>query len=170
MAGALSDGFAPDVLESARWLAENDHDPQRGATVLGVVLLQTKDHAGAREVLERAISRHGENAYLLSNLARVYAALGDQERAEALIWRALELDPNEATSLNWLIANLSAKGRAAGGAGGLRAGRRPFREAGGRSCGWRAMRWRVATWRRRRSSTKRRWVASSRRRPICSCS
>ena len=68
-----------------------------------------KDHAGAREVLERAISRHGENAYLLANLARVYAALGDEERADALIWRALELDPNEATSLNWLIANLSGK-------------------------------------------------------------
>ena len=61
-------------------------------------------------MLERAISRHGENAYLLANLARVYAALGDQERADALIWRALELDPNEATSLNWLIANLSTKG------------------------------------------------------------
>ncbi len=105
---ALSDGFAPDVLEAARWLADNDQDPQRGATVLGVVLLQTRDYDGAREVLERAISRHGENAYLLANLARVYAALGDQERADALIWRALELDPNEATSLNWLIANLSA--------------------------------------------------------------
>ena len=48
-------------------------------------------------MLERAIARHGDNAYLLANLARVYAALGDEERADALIWRALELDPNEAS-------------------------------------------------------------------------
>lgn len=108
--GALNDEFAADVLESARWLADNDHDPQRGATVLGVVLLQLKDYAAAREVLERAISRHGESAYLLANLARVYAALGDDARADALIWQALELDPNEPTSLNWLIANVTAKG------------------------------------------------------------
>jgi tetratricopeptide (TPR) repeat protein len=108
--GALNDDFAADVLESARWLADNDHDPRRGATVLGVVLLQIRDYAGAREVLERAITRHGENAYLLANLARAFASLGDQQRADELIWRALELDPNEPTSLNWLIASLAARG------------------------------------------------------------
>ena len=43
---ALNDDFATDVLESARWLADTDRDPQRGATVLGVVLLQIKDHDG----------------------------------------------------------------------------------------------------------------------------
>jgi tetratricopeptide (TPR) repeat protein len=107
---ALNDDFATDVLESARWLADTDRDPQRGATVLGVVLLQIKDHDAARDVLERAIARHGENSYLLANLARAFAGLGDEQRAEALIWRALELDPNEATTLNWLIARLLAKG------------------------------------------------------------
>jgi tetratricopeptide (TPR) repeat protein len=106
---ALNDDFAADVLESARWLAANDRDPQRGATVLGVVLLQLKDHAGARDVLERAIRDHGANAYLLANLARAMAALGDDGLAETLIWRALELDPNDASSLNWLIANVSTK-------------------------------------------------------------
>jgi len=107
---ALNDDFATDVLESARWLADTDRDPQRGATVLGVVLLQIRDHNAARDVLERAIARHGENSYLLANLARAFAGLGDEQRAEALIWRALELDPNEATTLNWLIARLLAKG------------------------------------------------------------
>jgi tetratricopeptide (TPR) repeat protein len=107
---ALNDDFAPDVLEAARHLATTHPDPQRGATVLGVVLLQLKDNAGAREVLEQAIARHGGNSYLLSNLARALAALGEDQRAEALIWQALELDPNESTSLNWLISGVAAKG------------------------------------------------------------
>ena len=97
---ALNDDFAADVLESARWLADTDRDPQRAATVLGVALLQVKDNAAARDVLERAIARHGDTAYLLANLARAWAGLGDDPRADALIWRALELDPNESTTLN----------------------------------------------------------------------
>lgn len=109
---ALNDDFAADVLESARWLAAHDGDPRRGATVLGVALLQLKDHAGARAVLERAIADHGPNAYLLSNLARALAALGEHERAGEMGWRALELDPNDAASLNWLIANVGSKGDA----------------------------------------------------------
>lgn len=110
--GALNDEFAADVLDAARHLAEVDPQPQRGATVLGVVLLQLQDFSAAREVLERAIARHGESPYLLANLARAFAALGDEERAQSLIWRALELDPNEPTSLNWLIAGLQQRGGA----------------------------------------------------------
>ena len=110
---ALNDDFASDVLDSARQLAETDPQPQRGAMVLGIVLLQLKDHVGAREVLERAIAKHGENAYLLANLARAFAAAGDDDRALALIWRALELEPNEETALNWMIGMLTSRGQEA---------------------------------------------------------
>ncbi|MEO8062981.1 MAG: tetratricopeptide repeat protein [Pseudomonadota bacterium] len=108
--GALNDDFATDVLEAARHLHDHDSNPQRGAALLGIVLLQLKDVPAAREVLERAIARYGENTYLLANLARAFAAAGDDERAQALIWRALQLDPNEETSLNWMIATANAKG------------------------------------------------------------
>ena len=108
--GALNDDFAADVLEAARHLYEHDPQPQRGANVLAVVLLQLKDSTGAREVLERAIGRHGESSYLFANLARAYAAGGDEERAQALIWRALQLDPNEEGSLNWMISRANVKG------------------------------------------------------------
>ena len=107
---ALNDDFGADLLESARYLAGSDPQPQRGALVLGIVLLNLKDFAGAREVLERAIARHGENAYLLANLARAFAASGDDERAQALIWRALQLEPNEEASLNWVISSANTKG------------------------------------------------------------
>lgn len=110
---ALNDDFAADVLESARHLAATDTQPARGATVLGAVLLQLKDFAGARDVLEGALTRHGQDAYLLANLARAYAALGDEERAQKLIWLALSLDPNEESSLNWLVTLVNARGGAA---------------------------------------------------------
>jgi tetratricopeptide (TPR) repeat protein len=107
---ALNDDFGADVLESARYLAEHDPQPQRGAMVLGLVLLQLKDHEGARAILERAIARHGENAYLLANLARAHAAGGDDERAQELIWRALQLEPNEEGTLNWMIGAANSRG------------------------------------------------------------
>jgi tetratricopeptide (TPR) repeat protein len=108
--GALNDDFAADALESARHLAGHDPKPPRAAALLGAVLLQLKDFAGARDVLEQALARHADDAYLLANLARAYAALGDDERAQKLIWLALALLPNEESSLNWLITLANARG------------------------------------------------------------
>lgn len=108
--GALDDDFAADVLEPARHLAATDPQPPRGATLLGAVLLRLRDFAGARDVLERALARHADDAYLLSNLARAYAALGEGERAQKLIWLALSIDPNEESSLSWLITLANARG------------------------------------------------------------
>ena len=104
---ALNDDFAADVLESARPLAANDPQPQRGATVLGVVLLQLRDFAGAREVLERRASPGTATMPIYWPTWRVpIAASGDDERAQALIWRALQLEPNEE-----IVAQLADRAR-----------------------------------------------------------
>jgi Tfp pilus assembly protein PilF len=84
----------------------------RGATVRGAALLQLQDFAGARDVLERALARHADDVYLLANLARAYAALGDDERAQKLVWLALSIDPNEQGSLGWLLTLANARGGA----------------------------------------------------------
>lgn len=131
--GALNDDFAADVVEAARHLAETDTQPRRGAMILGVTLLQLKDHAGARQVIERAIAKHGEDAYLLANLARAFDAAGDHERALDLIWRALQLSPNEETALNWYIA--------ANAKGGQEAVIEAYRRAAGLPGSWRAQLW-----------------------------
>jgi tetratricopeptide (TPR) repeat protein len=107
---ALRDDFAADVLDAARHLHDTDPQPRRGAVLLGAVLLQLKDFAGARDVLERAIGRLGEDPWMLSTLARSLAELGDAGRAEELIWRALALDPNEESALNWVAAQAGASG------------------------------------------------------------
>jgi tetratricopeptide (TPR) repeat protein len=132
--GALNDGFAADVLEPARHLAATDPQPPRGATLLGAVLLQLKDFAGARDVLERALTRHAGDAYLLANLARAYAALGDEERAQKLIWLALSIDPNEESSLSWLITLANARG-------GLQAMLDAYLRAAALPGSWRAQLW-----------------------------
>jgi len=106
---ALNDGFADDVLESARLIAANDAQPPRGATLLGAVLIQARDFAGARQVLEQALAQSGDDPYLLIQLARAFEH-DDPARAEELAWRALSLAPNEEFALNWLIARVHAKG------------------------------------------------------------
>jgi tetratricopeptide (TPR) repeat protein len=113
IAGALREDFAADVLESARHLAAIDPKPQRGALMLAVSLLQLADPAGARDVLERALARNGDDPYLLGNLARAFEALGEHDRALETIWRALRVDPNAGSSLGWLAATVARDGQAA---------------------------------------------------------
>lgn len=107
---ALRDDFALEVLEYARHLADTDPQPRRGALLLGAVLLQLRDFAGARVVLERAIARHGEDPYLLAHLAQALAELGEDDRADELIWRALALDPNDEAALEWVASRAGAGG------------------------------------------------------------
>lgn len=101
---SVNDGFAADVLESARHLATTDPQKLRGATVLGVVLLQLKKPDEAKRVLESAAARHGEEGLLLTNLAKAYGALGDLAKRDQTLWRALQLDPNQDNGLMWFIA------------------------------------------------------------------
>jgi tetratricopeptide (TPR) repeat protein len=131
---ALNDDFAADVLESARHLAVIDPKPPRAITVLGAVLLQLKDFAGARDVLERALARHADDPYLLANLARACAALGDEQRAQKLIWLALSLDPNDESSLSWLITLAHARG-------GAQAALDAYTRAASLPGSWRAQLW-----------------------------
>ncbi|MBC8025999.1 MAG: tetratricopeptide repeat protein, partial [Steroidobacteraceae bacterium] len=131
--GALNDEFAADVIDAARHLAATDSQPRRGAMILGVALLQLKDHAGARQVLERAIATHGEDAYLLANLARAFDAAGDHERAQELIWRALQLSPNEESALNWYVATNTK--------GSQEAMIEAYRRAAGLPGSWRSQLW-----------------------------
>src|SRR3954468_1213846 len=48
---ALGDGFAADLLDSARWLAHPGAQPRGGGALLGAVLLQLQDFSVARDVL-----------------------------------------------------------------------------------------------------------------------
>jgi len=117
---ALNNGFISDCLEPARQLHEIDSIPKRGAVFLAVVLLQLQQLDEAEEVLTKAISKHGEDAVLLTNLAKVQGAKGDASLAAKTRWHALELDPNLDHALLWFASDLRERGGDVAAAEGLR--------------------------------------------------
>jgi tetratricopeptide (TPR) repeat protein len=108
--GALNDGFRENVVDAARRLYEIDTDPVRSACVWGIVLMEEGRLAEAEKVLSDHGNRHGENGYVLTNLAKLYAKRGDQAGAEATLWRALQLDPNQENAVGWFMARHHERG------------------------------------------------------------
>jgi tetratricopeptide (TPR) repeat protein len=99
---AKSDGFFSDVLDAAKRLHEIDEDKARSACVWGGALTQERRLDEAEAVFRDFVSRHGENSFVSSNLARVYCLRGDEATAEQILWRALEVDPNHDDNSIWL--------------------------------------------------------------------
>lgn len=104
LTAAISDGFFAESLEAARQLHRIDPTPHRSATLLGVVLLQLKRFDEAAKVLSKDLKKHGPDAAVLTNLAKARSGLGKSEQAEAMLWTALELDPNLGNGLMWYAA------------------------------------------------------------------
>ena len=131
---ALNDGFIEDMVRPAKQLHGIDPVPSRGATVLGIVYLQTKRLDDAERVLTEHGQKHGEDGVVLTNLAKVYSAKGDEARSLKTLWHALELDPNQDNGLVWYEAIHREK---EGEAAGLEALRRVAAQRGS----WRAQLW-----------------------------
>ncbi|WP_419191712.1 tetratricopeptide repeat protein [Engelhardtia mirabilis] len=98
---AFGRGWFEDGLESARALIEVDPNRERAATMLGIALMQTGRLDEAQAVLEAQVASAGPSGVVLTNLAKVRANRGDHEGAEALLWEALQLDPNVPNSVEW---------------------------------------------------------------------
>lgn len=135
--GAVEDGFHADVLEAADRLNGIDPIPERGATVLAIVLMKNGALGQAEAVLTGHARRHGESGVILTNLAKVYAERGDARRADETLWRALELDPNLDNAVAWYMA---AHREREGEAAALEAMRRVAALPGS----WRAQLWLAA--------------------------
>lgn len=110
LAGALDDGFAADIVPYAEHLRRTDPNAARGATLLGVVYLQLNRLDDAERVFEAHRHEHGDEAYVLTNLAKVYAARGDEPRAEETLWRGLTLDPNQENAFGWYVSEAQERG------------------------------------------------------------
>ncbi|MGA1983451.1 MAG: tetratricopeptide repeat protein [Acidobacteriaceae bacterium] len=102
--GSLNDGFFSDVLDAAKHLAVIDKDPARGACVYGIVLMKSDRLDDAERVFQTYIESHGDDASILTNLAKVYSARNENERSLQTLWRSIQLDPNQANGLAWYIA------------------------------------------------------------------
>jgi tetratricopeptide (TPR) repeat protein len=112
---ALKDGFAPDVVLAARHLAEIDPNPERGHILHAVTLLDLKRYDDAEAALLRFCQQHAETGTVLTNLAKVHSARGDEARSVATLWRGLTLDPNQDNGLGWYeVIHREKDGPAAG--------------------------------------------------------
>lgn len=130
----VEDGFVADVMDAARQLHRIDPIRERGATVLGIVLMRNGSLAQAERVLAAHAEEHGESGVILTNLAKVYEERGETGRADETLWRALQLDPNLDNAVAWYIAKHRERG---GEAAALEATRRIAALPGS----WRAQLW-----------------------------
>jgi len=110
LVNSLNDGFVVEMTEAAAHLYEIDTIPGRGACMWGIVLMQTGRIDKAEEVLSGFSAKHGEDASVLVNLAKVYAAKGDMELAKSTLWHAVELEPNHDNGLGWYASMAQEKG------------------------------------------------------------
>lgn len=90
---ALEKGFHKDCLDSARRLFEIDHIKDRGATILGMVLLKNDLVDEAEQVYLSHLEEH-KSPVVMVNLAKLYEVQGKAELAFDLLKQTVELDPN----------------------------------------------------------------------------
>lgn len=101
---AMNDGFFAEIEPAAAHLQATDTNTVRGACIYAIVLLQLGRQEEAERILRTELESHGEDAAVLTNLSRILATRGEREPAEAMLWRAIELDPNLENALGWYLA------------------------------------------------------------------
>jgi tetratricopeptide (TPR) repeat protein len=107
---ALQDGLPQDCMEPVRRLREIDAKPHRAAILEGLALLQLSRFEAAREVLDASRLLHGDDASLLTYLARAHGGLGQLDERDGLLWQALELEPNHDQAMPWYVAFRTERG------------------------------------------------------------
>ena len=117
---ALNDGFFSDVLAAAEQLHRIDPDRIRGACVYGIVLMKNNRLEESEKILRNYIEKHGEDGSILTNLAKVYSARNDHQKALEILWHALEVDPNLDNGMGWYEVIHREKGGPEAGLGALR--------------------------------------------------
>jgi tetratricopeptide (TPR) repeat protein len=98
---AVQDGFQKDVLDASRHLIALDPNTEGIVCLHGIVLLRNERNEEAEKLYWDYLAAHPKSAYVRTNLAKAVAERGDAAGAEALLWQALEIDPNQDNGLLW---------------------------------------------------------------------
>lgn len=131
---ALNDGFFTDVLDAAKQLYVIDPVPARGACAYGIALMKNNLLDDAERVFRDQLAEHGEDGSVLTNLAKVYSARNDNQKAMEILWRGLEVDPNQHNGMGWYEVIHREKG-------GQEAGLEALRRVAAIPGSWRAQLW-----------------------------
>jgi len=108
--GTLQDGLPADVAEAAEHLYRIDPNRSRAVCVWASVLLGMNQIDKAERILSSHIEQYGEDGYVVTNLAKVYAAHNKNDQVAAILWHALELDPNQTMAVGWFAAQANERG------------------------------------------------------------
>jgi tetratricopeptide (TPR) repeat protein len=107
---ALNDGFVEDIDHASEELIALEPDAERSYALRSIVLFRTHRVDEAERVLQQGIQRTGRSATLLANLAVLRVSRGDSSEGEALMWEALEIDPNIDQGLRWWANTFHQRG------------------------------------------------------------
>lgn len=132
--GALNDGFRADIVDAASRLYAIDQHPVRGACIWGIVLMEEGRLDEAENVFQDFISKHGEEGVILTNLAKVHASRKNDAQSEKILWRGLEVDPNQDNAVGWYEVIHRKRG-------GAEAGLKALRRIAALPGSWRAQLW-----------------------------
>lgn len=101
---ALGDDFVAEIEPASRRLLEVDPIVERSHVIRAIVLMKLGALDAAEGVLLDAAAKVGETGSILTNLAKVQDSRGDKQTADATLWKAIELDPNQDNGLGWWLA------------------------------------------------------------------
>jgi tetratricopeptide (TPR) repeat protein len=132
--GALNDGLRSDVIVAAEHLYRIDPQPVRSACLWGIILTEENRLGEAEKVFRDFAAKHGDDGYVLINLAKVYAKRNNHGKAEETLWHALEIEPNQESGMGWYQAIHRERG-------GEEAGQQALRKIAALSQSWRAQLW-----------------------------
>jgi len=110
----LNDGFVDDLRKPAERLLKIDPDPFRATCILGIVYTQLKKLSKAEALFKNCMNKHGEHAYVLTNLAKVYGERMQPELELETLWHALELDPNQENGVIYYVSLIKERDGEAG--------------------------------------------------------
>ena len=98
---AVNDGFAEEVVDAAIHLKEIDEIKERAATTLGIVYLKCNRINDSEKILIDYTDKNGKSSIILTNLAKVYEAKGENEKSLKSLEEALEVNPNDTEAVVW---------------------------------------------------------------------
>lgn len=96
----VRDGIATEMIPAANRLTVIDKDLDRALSVLGVVLRDAGELDAAEATMNELRQKRPRSPNARVGLAMLADQRGDAAKAEALLWEALELEPNHADAVH----------------------------------------------------------------------
>jgi tetratricopeptide (TPR) repeat protein len=133
ISNAFTDGFIADVVPAARHMYEMEKS-SRTVSLMSHILIEQRSFDQAEALCNHFLETFGEDAYVLTSLARIHGARYRENAAINMLWRSLQVDPNQPFAVLW-FRDLHAQ------AGGADAGLNALKRVAALPKSWRAQLW-----------------------------